>query len=61
MFNVAIVGVTGAVGGVMLQVLEERGFPVTRLVPLASARTAAAFANCAWFSATPAAAWARLT
>lgn len=40
MFNVAVVGATGAVGGVMLQVLEERGFPVTELRPLASARSA---------------------
>jgi len=40
MFNVAVVGATGAVGGVMLRVLEERGFPVTRLIPLASARSA---------------------
>ena len=39
MFNVAVVGATGAVGGVMLRVLEERGFPVTSLVPLASARS----------------------
>lgn len=40
MFNVAVVGVTGAVGSVMLRVLEERGFPVTELRPLASARSA---------------------
>jgi aspartate-semialdehyde dehydrogenase len=40
MFNVAVVGATGAVGGVMLRVLEERGFPVTELRPLASARSA---------------------
>lgn len=39
MFNVAVVGATGAVGGVMLRVLEERGFPVTELRPLASARS----------------------
>jgi aspartate-semialdehyde dehydrogenase len=40
MFNVAIVGATGAVGTMMLRVLEERGFPVTELRPLASARSA---------------------
>jgi aspartate-semialdehyde dehydrogenase len=38
--NVAVVGATGAVGGVLLRVLEERGFPVGRLIPLASARSA---------------------
>jgi len=37
---VAVVGATGAVGRVMLEVLERRGFPVDRLVPLASARSA---------------------
>ncbi|MBJ7366616.1 MAG: hypothetical protein JHC53_08480, partial [Thermoleophilia bacterium] len=30
-FNVAIVGATGAVGSTMIRVLEERGFPVTEL------------------------------
>jgi aspartate-semialdehyde dehydrogenase len=39
MFNVAVVGATGAVGGTMMRVLEERGFPVTELRPLASARS----------------------
>jgi len=39
MFNVAVVGATGAVGGTMLRVLEERGFPVTELRPLASERS----------------------
>lgn len=39
MFNVAVVGATGAVGSMMLRVLEERGFPVTELRPLASARS----------------------
>jgi len=37
--RVAIVGVTGLVGGVMLKVLEERGFPVTELIPVASERS----------------------
>jgi len=38
-FNVAVVGATGAVGSMMLRVLEERGFPVSELHPLASARS----------------------
>src|SRR5690606_10084746 len=33
-------GATGAVGTTMLRVLEERGFPVRELRPLASARSA---------------------
>jgi len=37
---VAVVGATGAVGRAMLQVLEQRGFPVDRLIPLASPRSA---------------------
>jgi aspartate-semialdehyde dehydrogenase len=36
---VAIAGATGAVGEEFLRVLEERAFPVDRLVPLASARS----------------------
>ena len=39
-FNVAVVGATGAVGEEMLRVLEEVDFPVNKLVPLASARSA---------------------
>lgn len=34
--KVAVVGATGLVGGVMLKVLEERNFPVTELLPVAS-------------------------
>lgn len=41
-YTVAVVGATGAVGTEMLQVMEERKFPVDRLLPLASARTAGA-------------------
>ena len=37
---VAILGATGVVGRQMLQCLEERDFPVSELVPLASARSA---------------------
>ena len=39
-FNVAVVGATGAVGEEMLRVMEEVEFPVAKLVPLASARSA---------------------
>ncbi len=39
-FNVAIVGATGAVGETMLSILAERDFPVARLIPLASSRSA---------------------
>jgi aspartate-semialdehyde dehydrogenase len=38
--KVAVVGATGMVGAEMLRVLEERGFPVSQLVPVASARSA---------------------
>lgn len=34
--KVAVVGATGMVGQVMLQVLEERNFPLTELIPVAS-------------------------
>lgn len=39
-YKVAILGATGAVGQQMIKVLEERSFPVSELVPLASARSA---------------------
>ena len=39
-YNVAVLGATGAVGQQMMKVLEERNFPVKRLLPLASARSA---------------------
>ena len=38
-FKVAIVGATGNVGREMLNILEERGFPVTEVVALASRRS----------------------
>lgn len=38
-FDVAVVGATGLVGETMIQVLEERRFPVGRLYPLASERS----------------------
>lgn len=37
--RVAIVGATGMVGEVMLKVLEERNFPVTELIPVASEKS----------------------
>ena len=37
--KVALVGATGLVGTRMLEVLEERNFPVTELLPVASARS----------------------
>lgn len=39
-YNVAIAGATGAVGSVLLSILEERKLPVKNLLPLASARSA---------------------
>ena len=39
-YSVAVVGATGAVGRKMLQILEERSFPVGNLKPLASAHSA---------------------
>ena len=38
--RVAILGATGVVGTQMRQCLEERNFPVSELVPLASAKSA---------------------
>jgi len=37
--RVAVVGATGMVGQVMLQVLAERNFPITELIPVASERS----------------------
>jgi aspartate-semialdehyde dehydrogenase len=39
-FNVAIIGATGAVGETLLEVLEERKFPIDKLFLLASERSA---------------------
>lgn len=38
--NVAVVGATGLVGTRMLEILEERNFPVDNLIPVASERSA---------------------
>lgn len=40
LYNVAVVGATGAVGKAILEILEERNFPVGELYPLASERSA---------------------
>lgn len=39
-YRVGIMGATGAVGSVMLQILQERKFPISELRPLASHRSA---------------------
>ncbi|HZV74143.1 MAG TPA: aspartate-semialdehyde dehydrogenase [Conexibacter sp.] len=39
-YRVAVVGATGQVGGVMLELLHERGFPAREIVPFASERSA---------------------
>ncbi len=39
-YDVAVVGATGAVGETMIEILEQRDFPVRNLYPLASSRSA---------------------
>jgi aspartate-semialdehyde dehydrogenase len=39
-FDVAVVGATGAVGETMMEILEQRDFPVNNVYPLASERSA---------------------
>lgn len=39
-YNVAVVGATGVVGTEIIKVLEQRDFPIAKLVPLASSRSA---------------------
>lgn len=54
--KVAVVGATGLVGNKMLQVLQERNFPVTNLIPVASERSAGrriAFQQDEWTVLTP--------
>ena len=48
--RVAIVGATGAVGTTMLSILEERGFPLSDLRLLASARSAGSVVDTKWGS-----------
>ena len=40
LYTVAVLGATGAVGQEMVKILQERNFPVGKLLPLASARSA---------------------
>lgn len=40
LYDVAVVGATGAVGEAMMEILEQRDFPVGNLYPLASSRSA---------------------
>ena len=40
LYTVGVLGATGAVGQEMMNLLEERNFPVGKLIPLASARSA---------------------
>jgi len=44
-YDVCILGATGAVGEVMLSILEQRKFPVRNLYPLASSRSAGSTVN----------------
>lgn len=39
-WNVAVVGASGAVGEALISILEERGFPIGELYPLAGSRSA---------------------
>jgi aspartate-semialdehyde dehydrogenase len=39
-YRVAVVGATGAVGSTILEVLGERGFPTTEVIPFSSERSA---------------------
>ena len=39
-FDVCVLGATGLVGKTIIEILEQRNFPINKLYPLASARTA---------------------
>ncbi|MDP2176431.1 MAG: aspartate-semialdehyde dehydrogenase [Bacteroidota bacterium] len=43
--KIAVVGATGLVGSKMLQILEERNFPVTELIPVASEKSVGQMIN----------------
>ncbi|EGB13930.1 aspartate-semialdehyde dehydrogenase [Pseudodesulfovibrio mercurii] len=45
-FVVAVCGATGAVGQEMLKVLEQRDFPCSKIIPLASSRSAGKKVEC---------------
>lgn len=42
-YDVAVLGATGLVGQHLIEILEQRDFPVKRLIPLASSRSAGGF------------------
>jgi aspartate-semialdehyde dehydrogenase len=42
-FDVCILGATGLVGKTIMEILEQRNFPINKLYPLASARSAGDF------------------
>lgn len=46
-YTVAVLGATGAVGREMLKILQERDFPVGRLLPLSSRRSAGSYVEFA--------------
>lgn len=48
--KIAVVGATGMVGEVMLQVLSERNFPYTELIPVASERSVGKKVECGSYS-----------
>ncbi len=43
--RIAVVGATGLVGNVMLQILAERNFPITELIPVASEKSIGTIIN----------------
>ncbi len=42
-FDVCVLGATGLVGKTIMEILEQRDFPINKLYPLASARSAGEF------------------
>ncbi len=42
-FDICVLGATGLVGKTIIEILEERDFPINKLYPLASARSAGEF------------------
>ena len=42
-FDVCVLGATGLVGKTIIEILEQRDFPINKLYPLASARSAGEF------------------
>ncbi|MCL1127462.1 aspartate-semialdehyde dehydrogenase [Shewanella surugensis] len=44
-FNVVVLGASGAVGQTMIEILEDRNFPVANLYPVASSRSAGGTVN----------------